>query len=334
VAVADSFEAMTARRAYARPLSPMAAKSELVRGSGRDFDPGVVRAFLRISNGRLWTVLGFATWLAQLPAVPLWTTRRLERQGRQFASALMAGGVAVAMATTAMLPIGATPSGSATAVAPRAAASEVGSVASRPSPDTAPPQYDSPHAGTGLMSLPVGGIAMASASATRTPMRATAVSQLSVGYQACLSVSTCLAAVPAALNGDHSSAATALAIVCPVQSVALGEIYDATFTLRPGRAVPITVAWAGVGPDGVAIPTHAHTSQSLAGSGRIHHDYDGNQAVTVSSGQAPAGSVGHASFTLSWTDPDADPRVSTAPLAFYWRCVGVPVVIAATRALL
>jgi putative nucleotidyltransferase with HDIG domain len=67
VSVADAFDVMTAARSYKRPNSPSWARAELVRCSGSQFDPVVVRAFVNLSLGRLrWTV-GPLSWLAQLP---------------------------------------------------------------------------------------------------------------------------------------------------------------------------------------------------------------------------------------------------------------------------
>lgn len=67
VALADAFEAMTARRPYGRPVTPGAAREELVRRAGTQFDPEVCRAFLNISVGRLWRVVGLAAGIAQAP---------------------------------------------------------------------------------------------------------------------------------------------------------------------------------------------------------------------------------------------------------------------------
>ncbi|HEV2415984.1 MAG TPA: HD-GYP domain-containing protein [Candidatus Dormibacteraeota bacterium] len=67
VAVADSYEAMTAGRPYRKPLSVKAAREELVRRSGTHFDPEVVRAFLAVSLGRLWPVVGISALLAEMP---------------------------------------------------------------------------------------------------------------------------------------------------------------------------------------------------------------------------------------------------------------------------
>jgi hypothetical protein len=68
VAVADAYEVMTANRSYQQAVKATAAREELARCAGTDFDPAVVRAFLQISIGRLRGVLGP---LAFLPALPL-----------------------------------------------------------------------------------------------------------------------------------------------------------------------------------------------------------------------------------------------------------------------
>jgi HD domain len=91
VAVADSYEVMTAPRAYKRPMSVSAARQELVRVAGSQLDPVVVRAFLNISVGRLWRTIGFGAWIGQIP-----TVARLLSFGGWASSA-----IAVATATTA-----------------------------------------------------------------------------------------------------------------------------------------------------------------------------------------------------------------------------------------
>lgn len=48
LAVADAYEAMTSDRAYRRSIGPVAARSELRRCSGSQFDPGVVDALLSV----------------------------------------------------------------------------------------------------------------------------------------------------------------------------------------------------------------------------------------------------------------------------------------------
>lgn len=51
--VADSYDAMTSIRPYRHPLTHQDAVAELVREQGRQFDPGVVEAFLRLSEAEL-----------------------------------------------------------------------------------------------------------------------------------------------------------------------------------------------------------------------------------------------------------------------------------------
>ncbi|MCL4523228.1 MAG: HD domain-containing protein [Acidobacteria bacterium] len=52
-AVADTLDAMTSDRPYRRALSLEAAREEIERESGRQFDPGVVKAFLSIPEETL-----------------------------------------------------------------------------------------------------------------------------------------------------------------------------------------------------------------------------------------------------------------------------------------
>jgi putative nucleotidyltransferase with HDIG domain len=67
VAVADVFDTMTARRTYRDAVSTEAARAELARCAGSQFDPATVRAFLNISIGRLRWVVGPGALVAQLP---------------------------------------------------------------------------------------------------------------------------------------------------------------------------------------------------------------------------------------------------------------------------
>ena len=69
VAVADSYEVMTAPRAYKRAMSVSAARKELVRVAGTQLDPAIVRAFLNVSVGRLWRTVGIGAWIGQVPTV-------------------------------------------------------------------------------------------------------------------------------------------------------------------------------------------------------------------------------------------------------------------------
>ena len=69
VAVADAYEVMTSARAYRRPVSRVAAHRELVKWSGRQFDPVVVRAMVGLSAPRLRAAQGLLAWLSDIPLV-------------------------------------------------------------------------------------------------------------------------------------------------------------------------------------------------------------------------------------------------------------------------
>lgn len=67
VAVADAYDTMTAVRSYKKPMAVKEARQELVRCTGGQFDPMVVRAFLAISVPRLLWKTGPGSLLVQLP---------------------------------------------------------------------------------------------------------------------------------------------------------------------------------------------------------------------------------------------------------------------------
>lgn len=99
VAVADSYEVMTAVRPYRKPIGVSAARQELVKCSGAQFDPVVVRAFLNISMGRLWRVVGLGSWIAQLPLI-LW----IDRLGWNWGAAIVSGSTALSLTVPGVLP--------------------------------------------------------------------------------------------------------------------------------------------------------------------------------------------------------------------------------------
>ena len=47
IAVADVYDAMTSDRPYAKAMSPLDAKEAIAKGAGSDFDPAVVKAFVK-----------------------------------------------------------------------------------------------------------------------------------------------------------------------------------------------------------------------------------------------------------------------------------------------
>jgi HD-GYP domain-containing protein (c-di-GMP phosphodiesterase class II) len=91
IAVADSFDTMTAAQSYRRPISADAALWELMRGAGTQFDPAIVSAFIRAS--------GRGSGVPAAVAVAL--QRVLVRPGRAVASALAA--VSAALAAVAVV---------------------------------------------------------------------------------------------------------------------------------------------------------------------------------------------------------------------------------------
>ncbi len=67
-AVADAYDVITSKRSYKEPMSVEAARQELVRCAGTQFDPAVVRAFLTASVARRWSG-GPLAWLVELPSL-------------------------------------------------------------------------------------------------------------------------------------------------------------------------------------------------------------------------------------------------------------------------
>jgi putative nucleotidyltransferase with HDIG domain len=104
VAVADSFEVMTAARAYKKPLTVGAAREELVRTAGKHFDPHIVRTFLAVSLGKLRWVVGIGALLAQIPLVSQLSYRGFfQRLGRGVGTTVSAAGLVVAMSVVGPL---------------------------------------------------------------------------------------------------------------------------------------------------------------------------------------------------------------------------------------
>ena len=99
VAVADSFEVMTAARAYKRPMTVAAARRELAACAGAQFDPDIVRAFLNISLGRLWWTVGPASWVAATPVLG-WLQRAATQAAVAAKAAAVAGVVGISGAVT------------------------------------------------------------------------------------------------------------------------------------------------------------------------------------------------------------------------------------------
>jgi len=67
VAIADVYDVITSVRSYKEAATPAEARAELVRCSGTQFDPRLVRAFVSISLGRMRVVTGPLAWLSNAP---------------------------------------------------------------------------------------------------------------------------------------------------------------------------------------------------------------------------------------------------------------------------
>jgi hypothetical protein len=107
VAVADSYEVMTAARPYKKPMSVEAARQELVRVAGAQFDPAVVRSFLGISVGKLRWVVGIGAVLAQIPVLSQLSYKGVfQRVGRGVASAASAAAVVTALVGVGQIQLG------------------------------------------------------------------------------------------------------------------------------------------------------------------------------------------------------------------------------------
>ena len=96
VSVADAYDVMTSARSYKKPIAPAAARAELTRCSGSQFDPAVVRAFMNLSLGRLRFAMGPLTWLAQLPLFPS-AVAATASQGAATAATAIVGAAAASM---------------------------------------------------------------------------------------------------------------------------------------------------------------------------------------------------------------------------------------------
>ena len=110
VAVADSFEVMTAVRSYKSAMSLADARAELTRCSGSHFSPEMVRAFLNISLPKLRRAGGALASLAHVPFIGNTLTasaKAPEAWGYGITNLANAGSTAVASAAVTGILIGA-----------------------------------------------------------------------------------------------------------------------------------------------------------------------------------------------------------------------------------
>ena len=156
VAVADCYEVMTAPRPYKRAMSVTAARAELTRSAGTQFDPRIVRAFLNVSVGRLWRAIGVGALIAQIPVIGGLATG---------VRSWSAPGIAAAAAMTA-LAIG----GVASTPAPHTPPGAVAGIRdSNPSPATPPATTSPPAPSATPPSVPVAATAAPAPAPQATP---------------------------------------------------------------------------------------------------------------------------------------------------------------------
>jgi HD-GYP domain-containing protein (c-di-GMP phosphodiesterase class II) len=108
VSIADSYEVMTAHRAYKKPMATVAARAELTRCAGTQFDPTYVRAFLEISLPRLLWAMGPGSLLMNIPLL-----RALADTANKGALATTQTGVLTASAAAVISGVSATAAGHA-----------------------------------------------------------------------------------------------------------------------------------------------------------------------------------------------------------------------------
>lgn len=102
VAVADAYDAMTASRSYKKPISPAAARRELVDHAGTQFDPTVVRAFLEAGIATDRAGVGAFGALVELPGQMLSLLPGAGAGAGAGAAVAVATGVAVASTAVAV----------------------------------------------------------------------------------------------------------------------------------------------------------------------------------------------------------------------------------------
>jgi len=272
VALADSFEAMTARRPYSRPVAPSAAREELVRRSGTQFDPEVCRAFLNISLGRLWRVVGLAAGVAQVPLA----ASLARASGRVGPTATAGGTVAVAgtlAAVLGLMPVVGVPY----AAAPRGAVAGVS--VHGPRGASVPAPYPPVVVGTPVQ--------QAAPPAPAPPPVANAVGPVSGARH---TTSGVVVAAPRGSGGGAPPAApVAVTLSIHPGSVHHGQTFSVAVTLGACDGCTVTVDWG----DGTPVQTLAPGGTTFA----VAHTYSARgryvMTFTVMAGGVAVGSASH-----------------------------------------
>jgi putative nucleotidyltransferase with HDIG domain len=100
VAVADAYDVITTGRSYQPSKAHSAARIEVAKHSGTQFDPRVVRALMNVALGRLRWSTGPLAALADFPFL-----RPIEALGRDLITMITAGAVTASAAMAGVLPV-------------------------------------------------------------------------------------------------------------------------------------------------------------------------------------------------------------------------------------
>lgn len=99
VSVADAFDVMTSGRSYQNAMTPAAARAEITRMAGIQFDPQVARALMNVSLGKLRWSVGPLAGIAQIPFI-----RGLPQIGRDLAVVLTTSAIVTTGFATGVIP--------------------------------------------------------------------------------------------------------------------------------------------------------------------------------------------------------------------------------------
>ncbi len=287
VAVTDAFETMTAVRSYKPAITAAAARNELTKCAGTQFDPTVVRAFLEVSVGTHHFLGAPIAWLGDLPLLS-----SLPRLG-QIATSVGHAVVGVAVAAGAGAAVVATASHAA--VPPPPPAAQVIHPASPPigitpshatSRSAVAGSQQTPSTGSPIIPTPQAPLA---GPAPTLPGAPTAV----IGVVGDHSVD--LAWTPP--SSDGGSGLTGYSVTPSIGGVAqTPTVFTSTADvesisgLTNGTSYTFTVsALNGVGPGPASIPSGVLIPITLPGPPT-----------------AVSGMVGDGSVSLAWTPPSSD----------------------------
>ena len=299
VTVADCYDVMTSVRSYKKAMPAAAARAELARCAGTQFDPVVVRAFLNVSLGRTRFVAGPLAALVNLPfvggavsATTTATTAALPATVATVASGALLSGAVVAVAPPEPVRAWAATVGASADPLPSAGTTVTSAPAGRPPvtvrvPDGAPPPAP-PSAGA------AGGPLAPAASAARIPVGTAPVGAESAGSAA---------TAPSTTTGTTGPGTTGPGTTGPGTSGPAATVAPTgPATTGPGTAPAPRVATSGPattvatsGPATTVVPASPTTSTSTTST---------TPTTRVPSGSVPFTGGAVALAGAGWNDGD------------------------------